>query len=361
MLEQVIAAFDRQDYQTAAQLLRELVKQSPQDPWVKLYMGRLQEVSGKPKAAEEIYRQLLRQTTNPKLASQARQGLQRLESATKAQRQAAIAQATAHPANQEPGFLILEAIPNEHRPALAKRFAAIIETDAYTARGLLPGRGWRLYRTGAIGELAVLGQELQQAGIPAFWQSLAELQAIEVLQVNYFRALQPQATVVCQNQAQQVGMLTFDWAEVQQRVEGLLPLFSQVVDRGYRDRLEWKEHIEDYAHFWDLHLPQRRCILRLQDDRYEFRQGITAQREHDTLRQRWNELTEGLSRQMSQGQVWSDFTTFAESATDFAEPISRLPSQIYLPRASDCPLDPTFHLYSSLVLLKSRSLNRRDT
>lgn len=352
MLEQIAAAFDRQDYQTAAQLLRELVKQSPNDPWVKLYMGRLQEVSGKPKAAEEIYRQILRSSTNAKLIAQARQGLQRLEMTAQAQRQQAIAAATANPEDQELGFLILEAIPNEHRVELAKRFATLIRTDAYTARGLLPSRGWRLYRAGAIGELTVFGQELRQAGIPAFWSSLSQIQQLEVFQVRYFQALQPKAVVVCQNAAQQVGTLTFDWAEVPQRVEGLLPLFSQVVDLGFRDRLEWKEHIEDYAHFADLHLPQRRCILRLHDDRYEFQRGITATRDHDTLRQRWNELIQAVYQPIAQAVVWSEFTLFADSAADFVEPIERIPAQIYLPRASDCYLDPTFHLYSCLAFLK---------
>lgn len=352
MLEQVVAAFERRDYQTAAELLRELVQRSPNDPWVKFYMGRLQEVSGKPRAAEEIYRQLLRHNTNPKLIAQARQGLQRLDELAKEQRKTAIAQATANPEQQELGFLVLEAISQERRTELAKRFAAIIQTDAYTARGLLPSRGWRLYRTGAIGELAVLGQALRAAGVPALWQSQASLQAIEVFQVKYFQMVQPKAAVVCQNQAGQVGMLTFDWAEVPQRVEGLLPLFSQVVDLGYRDRLEWKEHIEDYAHFCDLHLPQRRCILRLHDDRYDFRQGITAQREHDTLRQRWNELTGVLFRQTPTGSAWTEFQSFAESAVDFTAAIARLPHQIHIPRGSDCYLDPTFHLYSCLALLK---------
>jgi len=352
MLDQVVAAFDREDYQTAAQLLRELVKQSPNDPWVKLYMGRLQEVSGKPKVAETVYRQLLQNTTNAKLISQARQGLQRLDAIAKAQRQATIAQATANPDNQEPGFLVLEAIPNDRRAELAKRFATLIQTDAYTARGLLPNRGWRLYRTGAIGELALLGKELRQAGIGAFWSALPACQQIEVYQIKYFQALQPRVAVVCESPTKQVGVLTFDWGEVWQRVEGLLPLFAQVVDLGYRDRLEWKEHTIDYAHVCDLHLPQRRCILRLQDDHYDFRQGITAKREHDTLRQRWNELTTALYSKLAHCQVQSDFTPFSESVVDFIPAIERLDSHIYLPRASDCYLDSTFHLYSCLAFLK---------
>lgn len=352
MLEQVAAAFEREDYQTAAQLLREWVKQAPNDPWLKFYMGRLQEVSGKPKAAAEIYRQILRESANAKLIAQARQGIQRLELAAKAQRQAAIAQATADPENQELGFLVLEPIPNEQRLELGKRFASLLHTDAYTARGQLPSRGWRLYRTGAIGELTVFGEELRQAGIPAFWMSLSQVQQVEVFQVKYFQALQPQAVVVCENAAQQVGTLTFAWSEVQQRVEGLLPLFSQVVDVGYRDQLEWKEHIEDYTHLCDLHLPQRRCILRLHDERYDFQRGITANREYETLRQSWNELTQAVYQPLTQCPVWSDFTQFSENVDDFVDDIERIESHIYLPRAADCYLDPTFHLYSCLVFAK---------
>ncbi|MBF2027724.1 MAG: tetratricopeptide repeat protein [Oscillatoriales cyanobacterium C42_A2020_001] len=355
MLDQVTAAFARQDYETASQLLRELVKQSPHDPWVKLYLARLQEVNGKVKAAEEIYRQLLQSSTNSKLISQARQGLQRLATLAKERRQQAIAQATAEPGSQAPGFLILEAVTGEARSELAKRFAQLLNTDAYTARGLLPSRGWRLYRAGLMGELAVFGQELRKAGIPAFWAAIADLQSIQVFQVNYVQALQPKAAVVCQNQANQVGMLSFEWSEVQQRVEGLLPLFSQVVDLGYRDRLEWKEHIEDYAHIWDLHLPARRCILRLQDGKYDFRQGITAQREHDTVRQRWNELVSVLNQSIPPGPVQADFTIFSESTSDFVTAIERLPSHLFLSRSSDCYLDSAFHLYSCLSLLKLSS------
>ncbi|EKQ68965.1 hypothetical protein OsccyDRAFT_1567 [Leptolyngbyaceae cyanobacterium JSC-12] len=354
MLDQVAAAFERHDYETASQLLRELVKQAPHDPWVKLYVGRLQEASGRGKAAEQIYRQLLQQSTNSKLVSQARQGLQRVTTQEQPRQQPAIAQATAQPSSQELGFLILEAVMAEARTEIGQRLAQLLKTDTYTARGLLPSRGWRLYRTGTIEELALFGQALQQAGVSAFWASLAELQSIQVFQVNYIQALQPKATIVCRNQTHQVGMLSFEWSEVQQRVEGLLPLFSQVVDLGYRDRLEWKEHIEDYAHFYDLHLPAKRCILRLHDGKYDFHQGITAQEHHDTIRQRWNELITIMNQAIPPSPIQSEFTIFSESTSDFATALERLPSHMFLSRSSDCHLDPAFHLYSCLALLKLR-------
>ncbi len=352
MLNQVVDAFDRRDYPVAAQLLRELVKQSPNDPWVKLYLGRLQEVSGKANAAEEIYKQLLRYSNNTKLMSQARLGLQRLQTLEQERRQQAIAQATADPDAQQLGVLILEPIPSDRRIELAQRFAKITHTDAYTARGVMPHRGWRLYRTGAIGELQVLGQDLQQAGIPNFAAALPKLQAIPVFQVDYIQALQPQVTVVCHNESQEQGVLTFAWSEVQQRVDGLLPLFSQVCDRGYRDKTEWKEEITDYVHFHDLHLPQRRCILRLNDDRYDLAHGITAQQHHDTRRQGWDTIIQALAAQTPAPPCLNEFTIFAENTSDFAELLLRMPNHVLLPRASDCYVDSAFHLYSSLAFAK---------
>jgi thioredoxin-like negative regulator of GroEL len=82
------------------------VKQMPQNPTVQLYVGRLHEETGKLEAAETVYRQLLRDATNPKIMSQARQGLQRLEAIAQKKRQQAIAQATASKEDTEAGVLV---------------------------------------------------------------------------------------------------------------------------------------------------------------------------------------------------------------------------------------------------------------
>ncbi len=78
MLNQVATAFDQQDYRTVAKLLKAWEQQAPQDPWFKLYLGRYQEATQHPEAAETLYRQLLQEGANPKISTQARQGLQRL-------------------------------------------------------------------------------------------------------------------------------------------------------------------------------------------------------------------------------------------------------------------------------------------
>jgi predicted Zn-dependent protease len=107
-LEEVAAALDRQDYRQAAKLLKQLQKQEPQNFWVQLYAGRWYEGTDKLETAEKVYRKLLKDATNPKIVSQARQGLQRIEDIEQNRRQEAIIQAKADPKNQELGVLILE-------------------------------------------------------------------------------------------------------------------------------------------------------------------------------------------------------------------------------------------------------------
>ena len=172
------------------------------------------------------------------------------------------------------GVLVLEPVASEIKTIAAQKFAQIMQVDPYTARLQLPSRGWRLYRTGAIGELRFLGQSLRSAGIPCYWATLADIEKIRVFQVNYFQSASPQATVVCQNKEGQIGSLTFNWSEVTQRVVGLLPVFEQVVDLDVRGKLQRKTQTQDYVHFCDLHLPGRLCILRLNDNGYKFQQGI---------------------------------------------------------------------------------------
>ena len=354
MLDQIAAAFDRQDYSTAARLVKQLLQESPQHPWGQFYRGRLQEVGGKLEQAEQIYRQLLREVNNPKVALQVRQGLQRLETLQQAQRTIA---APVQSGNRDPGFLVLEAVPAEARSTVTQNLARVMQVDGYTARLLVPNRGWRLYRAGAIGELETYGQALRQANVPASWASQPALEKIQVFQVQCFETVVPQVTVICKNEQDQLGRLTFDWSEVRQRAEGMLPIFEQVLELGYRDRLERKEKTQDYTHVCDLHLPNRRCMLRLVESRYDFSQGVAVIPEQApvnafdraTVRTNWNSLMGILQQRSPQAVVWSDFTPFAESAADFAVPLGRLKSHIPLMRQSETHWDSAFQLYSSLL------------
>ncbi|MBD2510896.1 tetratricopeptide repeat protein [Nostoc muscorum FACHB-395] len=354
MIEQVAIAFDHKDYQTAAKLLKQLLIESPDNPWVQFYLGRLHEVSGKHQDAEKVYRQLLQDTTNTKIVSLARQGLQRLQEIEIEQRQRAISQAKSEPNNTELGVLVLEPLSNEMKTDASRKFAQIMQLDPYTARLLMPSRGWRLYRTGQVGELKFYGKQLQQAGIPCFWASLAQIQQIQVYQVKHFQESTPQATVVCCNDTNQLGSLTFDWSEVTARVVGLLPIFEQVVDVNARRKLEWKTQTQDYAQFCDLHLPGRRCILRFYDNGYEFQQGlkIIPQASQNTIRINWNSLSSWIDQQLPQVKIWSDFTSFADTTLDQTEMLGHIKSHIHLFRREQTNWDSAFHLYSGLVFLK---------
>ncbi|BAY26178.1 hypothetical protein NIES2100_59920 [Calothrix sp. NIES-2100] len=351
MIEQVANAFERKDYHTAAKLLKPLLEESPENPWVQFYLGRLHEVSRKYENAQKVYRHLLRSTTNTKILTQARQGLQRLQEIEQEARQRAIIEATTEPSNTELGVLVLEPLSNELKAKLAPKFAQIFQIDTYTARLSLPSRGWKLYRIGQIGELKFYGTQLQQAGIPCFWVTIAAIGQIRVFQVHNFVESAANTTIVCRNPANQLGSLTFKWSEVKARVVGLLPIFEQVVDGDPYRKLEHKTQTQDYAQFCDLHLPGRGCILRLSDKSYQYQKGleITSQTSQNTIRINWNFLQEWLDQQLPQINVWSDFTHFAETILDQTEMLGNIQSHIHLFRRDKTNWDPAFHLYSGLV------------
>lgn len=357
MLEEVIAAFERKDYQTAAKLIKPLLKESPENPWVQFYVARLQEVSGKHQQAEKIYRQLLRVTVNNKILSQARQGLQRLEDIKQEERKKAIIQATAEPTNAEQGILVLEPINSEQRTIAAPKFAEIMQIDPYTARLMLPSRSWRVYRTGKIGELQLYGTQLQKAGIPCFWLKISQIQEIQVYQVKNFSNSPQNPNVVCLNSENQLGSFSFDWSEVTARVIGLLPIFEQVVDINVRGKLERKTQTQDYAQFCDLHIPERRTILRIYDNGYEFQQGleITPQATKNTMRINWNGLMNWVEKKLPQVKVWSEFQPFGETVLDQTEVLNHIPAHIQLFRREKTNWDSAFQLYSGIVFVKNAS------
>ncbi|MDX2212246.1 MAG: tetratricopeptide repeat protein [Oculatellaceae cyanobacterium bins.114] len=360
-LEQVAAAFEQRDYKTVAQLLKPLLKAAPDHPWVQFYAARLQEVSGKPEAAEAAYRKLLKETSNPKLALQARQGLQRIETAAQAQQQEAVAQATADPSSLVSSFLIVEPVSSENRQAAAQNFARIMKIDPYTARVHLSQRSWRLYRTGAIGELQFYSQQLTNAGIPSFCVTLPEIQKIRVFRVQHIQAASPQATIVCLNESDQLGTLAFEWSEVTRRVEGLLPIFEDVIDLGAWNKLKRREQTQDYAQIWDLHLPKRKCILRFCDSTYQFQQGMIfdvtqtdgTRMTQTTNRLRWNNLAKFLTNRLPDVPSWAEFTPFAETALEHLSLVSSFKSHIDVFRKDESYWDQAFQLYSSLVFIKN--------
>lgn len=364
MLEQISKALESQDYQTASQLLKQFLTDNPKDHWGNLYLAKLQEVTDKRDKADQIYRQLLRYSTNPKIMSQARQGIKRIEDYDQQQRQDAIAQALAAPGQEELGVLILESIPNEQKQELAQKFAKIMQIDAYTARLQLPTKFWRLYSTGPIGKLQFLVKSLQEAQIPCFCYPIKDLDAVNVYEVCYFQKIKPQVEIVGQNHQGQQGKLTFTWSEVTQIVEGLIPMFYAPLEMNFRDgKLSRpKTKTPDYVHVFDLHLPKRNIILRICDQNYHFKECFVMSLcssssdvlDQGTVRHSWNLLINFLKDQLPTAKIWSEFTVFGEHAIDFQEMLKHITSYVNVQREEPTPWDEAFQLYSSLILLRDR-------
>ncbi|MEZ2247618.1 tetratricopeptide repeat protein [Microcoleus sp.] len=376
-IHQIVTALEDKEYKQAAQLIKKLQTESPENPWVKYYMARYYELTNNPKKAETTYKQILRDITNPKIISQARQGIQRIETAAQDRLQEAIETAKNDPSNLEPALLILEAVTPEDKPAAIQNISRIFQTDTYTTRMQVQSRGWRLYKTGPIAELQIYGEELLNAGIPVFWGTLADIQKIQIFRVQHFQSLSP-PVVVCKDTLDRLGAIEFNWSEISQRVEGLLPMFMEIMDYSPHRRTEQfrhKEITQDYAQICDLHIPSRHCILRICDQSYEFQQGIDftqisadipasapkkpksgsqkpRQIPQSTTRINWNHLLEILDQQLDV-TVWSEFTPFAETVLDYTHMLSNIESYVEVDRKSETPWDPAFQLYSGLAFLKN--------
>jgi tetratricopeptide (TPR) repeat protein len=356
MQKEVTSALAEKDYKRAQKLLKQWQTSDPHNPWMWFHVARLYEETNKPEKAEKIYRQLLRKVTTPKLLTQARQGLDRLQTQRTQQQQTVVESAVSHPGGDSPGILVLEPIPSAAKQTAAQKFARIFQIDAYNARLQLPSRGWRLYRTGAVGELKYYTQGLQEVEIPCFCLSLDLLDSIQVYQLTAFTEFTPRISVTYQADGQ-TKSFTFEWSEVQRRVEGRLPLFESVVDTDSRRKLQRKMQILDYIPFCDLHLPSHQTILRLCDRVYNFQTGISLTPDpvttsgQTTTRTNWLNLMRFLNENLPEIETIGDFEPFAETALGFPQLLGQIDPHISLNRRHETLWDAAFHLYSGAIFL----------
>jgi hypothetical protein len=358
-MDAIDSALMQGDHIEAARLVQAL---DPQDPWTEVYQARIQEGQQEWETAEGLFRELLRHDHGPKITLAARQGLDRIQKQRTQERKQAIAEAIAPPEKTEIGVLILEAIEPAAKADAAKLMAQVMNIDAYSARLLLPSRGIRLYRTGAIGELEFYGQQLKANGIPTFWVTLSALQTPTVYSVSYFESLENYAHVRVQNSGSEDDTtLQFPWSDIVQRVEGQLPIFEEVLERDSRGKIKRKEQTQDYSHFWDLHLPKHNCILRLSDATYQFTQGVSLSSpssalplEHSTAWANWRQLIHMIEQHLVHKTMGSDFNTFAETALDHPDLLAKIPHHLHLFRREDSDWDPAFQLYSTLLFLQKK-------
>lgn len=359
----VVEAFNRQDYRLAARLLNPLLAAEPEDPWIRLYAARLHEMSGRMEVAEPLYRQLLQVSDfpNPKILTQARQGLERLAASQRAHRRAEVDLARSSPEGARPGLLVLEPLGGDRRSA-ALEFAKIFDLDAYSARLQLPARSWRLYRSGPLGELKFYAEQLQQAGLPCFWADLEALSRPKLFQVVALEAALPKAIALCQADTGQLGQLTFDWSEVVVWVSGEVPTFESVVDLNARGQVIRKQQTQDWLKVEDIHLGDRGCVLRFCEASYQFDRGvrvepigITGQAAGSpTRRTRWNGVAAFLARQLAQVPHAKDFSGFADTAIDWPHLLEGFSDRLPILRDEPCELDAALHLYSLLARVRLR-------
>ncbi|MBE9174889.1 hypothetical protein IQ225_05455 [Synechocystis salina LEGE 06155] len=370
MYKTIADAIDSHDLATAEQLLAAMTGESWENPMTAYYQARLLEAQGNLNEAEEKFRQLLVISHSPQLVAKIRAGLGRIEAHRQAEaaqslaeQQAAIEEAKADPEAQSAGIFVLEPVPAAEKQAKAIQFGKIMAIDPYTARLQLPSRAWRLYRTGAIGELNYYHQQCQSAAIPSFSVALADILALKVFPVFHIESLSPVVTVTYRISREEEGTFSFTWQDVSQTVEGLLPIFEECVDVNVRGKIQRKIEILDYAHICDLHLPQHQTILRFCDQIYEFNQGISLEDNESlhgqqvTAHQQWQQLNHIWQTNLPDKPVWKEFKAFAETALDFEELLKSVDPQIPFLRREDTNWDKAFHLYSTLAFCRDRLLD----
>ncbi|QHU98795.1 tetratricopeptide repeat protein [Synechocystis sp. CACIAM 05] len=362
MYKAIADAIDSQDLATAEQLLAAMEGESWENPMTAYYQARLAEAQGNLDEAEQKFRQLLTTSHSPQLVAKIRAGLGRIQAHHQAEYQAAIEEAKADPEAQSVGIFVLEPFPPAEKQTKAVQFGKIMAMDPYTARLQLPSRAWRLYRTGAIGELNHYHQQCQAAGIPSFSVALADILAVKVFPIFHIESLSPEVTVTYRISREEEGTFSFSWQDASQMVEGLLPIFEECVDVNVRGKIQRKTEILDYAHICDLHLPQQQIILRFCDQIYEFNQGINLDGDasnhgqQGTAHQRWQQLSRIWQTNLPDKPVWKEFKAFAETALDFQELLKSVEPHIPFLRREDTNWDRAFHLYSTLAFCRDRRL-----
>lgn len=367
MLEQIKQAIKVKDYYTGSQLLEQLRSIEPDNPWVVLYQAVIDEEIGNKNKAESGYRLLLQTCDNYKIISPARQGLERIEAEKKLlspepELQLFVRKNTLEPGNI--GVLVLEPIEAEKKKTAAPVLAKIMQLDKYTANTQLPTRSWRLYRTGDMEELQFYTSSLKNASIPCFCTPIKDINEINVYNVNYFDVSKFDVTIVCQDQSDSQGELNFKWSDVKGRVEGTIPIFEEIHEKGLKGKIQTKTKVLDFAQFYDLHLPKKKTILRLCAQKYQFNEGINFYSQgksfkdkalEQTLKENWQNLAAFLDDNLGQVPLWSDFTKFAETALDFRLMLQHIKPHINLLRIEPTPWDGAFQLYSGLVFLNYSS------
>jgi hypothetical protein len=364
MEAQVIAALAANDYAQTSQLLKQWHKTEPTSPLLRLYAAQLQERTQHLDTAEQNYTKLLKQTTNAKLITQARAGIARIQQQRKAQKQAALEQANQAPDAQAIALLAIATPPPERRSQAIAGLAKVFNLDPYTARLKVPNNSFRLHRIGPWGDIRYYANALSQEKVPTLIAKVNQIKALNILQVCYFESLTPQPSVICKNAEGELKKISFDWADIQQQINGQLPIFEQVIDIGNWGKLVHKEKVQDYVQVIDFHLPKRKMILRLCDRNYQYLKGVSlgltqkpapaAKGKSSPVelnsRIQWNALIAQF-QQTIQANTEEEFTRFGTDALERLSLLPPIPEHLDIERRAPSGWDLAFHLYSAMAYL----------
>ena len=362
MLEDISQAINQEDYQKAKKLLEQLSQQQGESAWVQYYHARLDETNNNPEKAEESYRRILRDISNPnpKLISKIRSGIDRISKARSEQKEKELNLIKTAPNSDELAILVLEPVASKDKKIVAQKLAQIMQIDVYSARMQIPSRSWRIYCSGNLGQLSYYASQLQQSSIPCFCVGIKSIEQLLVYQVKYIKSVLPQVVLLCKNDLEEEEEITCEWKEVSNRVEGFLPLLEDSVNLGTKGQLERKTKTLDYAQFCDLHLLTRNIILRFSDHTYQFERGINFLVDEKTASGKWKNLARFFEQNMPDVTLWSDFTPFAEGAIEFPEMLKQIHSHMNLFGRDETSWNVAFQLYSGSVFLRSSQLKKME-
>lgn len=348
---------DQNKFSLLHEAIQTKLTETPNHPQLLIWQGRLEYAQGRSLEAEAIFRQVLKNHTQPSILAHARKALKTIEDAEIARRQAR-AKAIATTA-QGQGFLALLPVDPtqvELHSHLVTKLARILRTDLYTAKFRLPTQRLKIIRTGAIAELQAYGEELQTAGIPCIWVGLKDIANLQILPVRYFNLLGL-------GEIQAVGIdreIVLHINQVSRRVEGILPTYGVVCEINKKYQIVRKEQVLDRVRICDLHLPHQNLILRFHDNNYDFTQGIQLEVPRalshvlPTISERWQALMEWLKQFMEFTTSDQDFSKFADMVMLYPNMVKEVEPRVYLPRPKPQSIDNCFEIYSATQFFYDR-------
>ena len=258
--------------------------------------------------------------------------------------------------------MLLKPVPLNQKQALATKLATILNTDPYTARLTLPSIEFRILRHGLTTQMGMLHQFLIAAGIMSDHLPLKAIQSVQVYDVLYIEAVEPNLVVQVRdpNRPGHANQMVFQWPHIQRSVDALLPLLEDVIDFNSQRKITHKITTQDHAQILDLHLQNNQGILRFYDAGYQFNQGMLLVKTDNprtildtkTSWAQWRGLKQLISQYLPPVPEYHQFDHFASSTVEQIELLTKIDAQIHLLRRHECYWDQAFHLYSALHYLQ---------